>query len=136
MKLPKNILVPTETIEVTFRGMAPSTAVEAAITHWVSRLHHVHVRIQRCHVWIAVPHRHRRRGASFQVRLAVGIPGAQIAVTGEDADVSLALADAFLAVRRQLQDHAQIRRGEVKRRAAHPKTARAARLPRSNAEAA
>jgi ribosomal subunit interface protein len=105
--------------EITFRGMEPSPSVEAAVATYVERLGHVCDRIQHCHVWIDQPHHHRRRGAEFQVKITLAIPGAEIAVTHEEhSDVYLALADAFTAVRRQLQDHVRIRRGEIKHHAA------------------
>jgi ribosome-associated translation inhibitor RaiA len=105
-------------LDLTFLGMAPSPSVEAAVSTWMDRLGHIHDRIQHCHVWIDVPHHHRRRGAEFQVRIAIAIPGADVVTHSEGDDVYLALSDAFLAARRQLQDHARIRRGDVKHHAA------------------
>jgi ribosomal subunit interface protein len=106
-------------VEITFRGMAPSPALEDAVATWIARLDHVDDRIQRCHVWIDLPHRHHRRGASFQVKISVAVPHADAVVSqDEHDDVYLALANAFAAARRQLQDHAQIRRGDIKHHAA------------------
>lgn len=111
-------------VEITFRGMSPSLAVEAAVERWMGRLEHVDDQIQRCSVWIELPHRHQRRGARFDVRIVLAIPGREITVAQDPGrseshdDVYLAIADAFLAARRQLQDHAQIRRGNVKTHAA------------------
>jgi ribosome-associated translation inhibitor RaiA len=102
-------------LEFTFRGMDPSPAIEAAAATWVARLDHVCDRIQRCHIWIDQPHRHRRRGASFQVKIDLAIPGAEIVVTQDgDEDVYIVLSDAFVAMRRQLQDNIQIRRDDTK----------------------
>lgn len=99
--------------------MAPSPTVEAAIATWVERLGHVFDRIQHCQVWIDLPHRHRRRGSQFQVKVSLAIPDA-VSIVGHDShdDVYLAIASAFAAARRQLLDHAQIRRGEIKHHAA------------------
>jgi ribosome-associated translation inhibitor RaiA len=106
-------------VDITFRGMAPSPAIEAAVATWAARLDHIYDRVQHCHVWIDLPHRHRRRGAQFQVKISVAIPDAEAVVSHhEDTDVYLALGDAFVAARRQLQDHVQIRRGEIKHHAA------------------
>jgi ribosome-associated translation inhibitor RaiA len=105
-------------LEITFRGMAPSTFVDVAVATWLERLSHVCDRIQHCHVWIDLPHRHRR-GLPFQVKLMLAVPGTDgVVVHAESIDVYLAIADAFLTARRQLQDIAQMRRGEVKRHAA------------------
>ena len=102
-------------LEITFRGMSSSPAVEEAVGRWVERLTHAFDRIMNCHVWIELPHRHQRQGAEFSIRIALAVPGREIAVhqDGKD-DVYVALADAFLAARRQLQDHARISRGDVK----------------------
>ncbi|MGH9886729.1 MAG: HPF/RaiA family ribosome-associated protein [bacterium] len=98
--------------------MTPSPFVDVAIGTWLERLNHVYDRIQHCHVWIDLPHR-RRRGLPFQVKLTLAVPGAgDVVVQAESTDVYLAIADAFLAARRQLQDMARMRRGEVKRHAA------------------
>jgi ribosomal subunit interface protein len=99
-------------LEITFRGMPPSPAVEATIARWADRLTRFYDRIVSCRVWVDLPHRHRRRGSLFQVRLAIAVPGTEIVVAHDEGhpDVYLALADAFLAAKRQLQDHAQRRR--------------------------
>ena len=105
-------------VEISYRGLTPSPAIETAIHAWVERLAHVHDRIQHCHVWLTLPHGHHRHGPRFQVRLTVAIPGRDIAITHDAGheDAYLALADAFVAARRQLVDRARIRRGD--RRAA------------------
>lgn len=104
--------VPTE---ITFRGMSPSEAVEAAVRDRVEWLSRVYGRIQHCHVSIAQPHRHKRHGRRFEVRVTVGVPGRELAITHDPGrgatheDAYSALADAFDAARRQLQGHAQTR---------------------------
>lgn len=106
-------------LEITFRGIDPSPSVEAIATAWGARLDHLCDRIQRCHVWIDLPHRHHRHGAAFQVKIDLTIPGAEIVVTqAGDDDVYAVLDDAFVAVRRQLHDRLRIRRGDVKHHAA------------------
>jgi ribosome-associated translation inhibitor RaiA len=105
----------TSPLELTFHGMTPSAAVEASAERWLSRLQLTYDHIQRCSVVIDLPHKHQRQGRQFQVTIELAVPGREIAVThapgsGHD-DVYVALSDAFRAARRQLQDHAQIRRG-------------------------
>ena len=113
-----------KTLEVTFRGMPPSTSVQEAIQQWVGRLEHAYGQIQHCSVVISQPHQHQRHGKLFHVHVDLTVPGRDIAVSREPArgddheNVYVAIADAFRAARRQLQDHAQIQRGQVKRQAA------------------
>jgi ribosome-associated translation inhibitor RaiA len=105
-------------LDITFRGMAPSTFVDVAVATWLERLSHVYDRIQHCHLWIDLPHRHRP-GLPFQVKLMLAVPGTDsVVVHTESTDVYIAIANAFLAARRRMQDIAQMRRGEVKHHAA------------------
>lgn len=95
--------------------MPRSEAVEAAVAQRVERLGHVFDRIQHCNVWIDRPHQHDHT-SHFQIRLVIGIPGEDIAVShrGADADVYVALAATFTKARRRLLERVQIRRGDVK----------------------
>jgi ribosome-associated translation inhibitor RaiA len=101
--------IPTE---ISFIGMAPSPAVEAAVRMWIARLARHQDRIQYCHVTIALSHRHNHHVHRFQVRITIAIPGREIAVThdrcrdGSREDVYMTLADAFGEARRQLWDRA------------------------------
>jgi ribosome-associated translation inhibitor RaiA len=107
-------------VTVTFRSMDSSPAVETAIDRWVSRLAAAFDRIESCDVVIDLPHRHGRQGNVFHIRIEIAVPQRVITVSeGPDhdhahEDVYVALADAFRAARRQLQDYARIQRGDVK----------------------
>ena len=92
--------------------------MEEATACWLDRLAHVSDRIQRCHVWIDLPHLQRRRGALFQVTIELAIPGAELTVVQDGDDVHVVLASAFLAARRQLQDHVATHRGDATQHAA------------------
>lgn len=104
--------IPTE---ITFHGIEHSDAVEAAIQRWVSRLEHVYDRITKCGVVASQPHKRHRHGSEFQVSVVLEIPGSEVTVTHmAHEDIYVAIADAFRAARRQLQDHVDVRRGFVK----------------------
>jgi ribosomal subunit interface protein len=106
-------------IDITFRDMTTSAAVEQVIQTWVARLEHLYGRIQRCAVVVEQPHHHHRQGNLFQVHVDLTVPGREIASRGaEHENVYVAISEAFRATRRQLQDHARIRRGDVKRHVA------------------
>jgi ribosome-associated translation inhibitor RaiA len=110
----------TAPVDITFRAMDTSPAVENWVRAWADRLEHSFNDIERCSVVIELPHRHRRHGKTFQVHLCITVPHRTIAITrdpGHDhghENVYVAIADAFRAARRTLQDHARIRRGDVK----------------------
>jgi ribosome-associated translation inhibitor RaiA len=107
-------------VEITFRSIPPSPAVEAAITRWVAKLEHAYARIARCSVVVEIPHRRQRQGNAFRVAIQLAVPGETITVAREPGfdpaheDLYVAIGDAFRAARRRLQDYARIRRGEVK----------------------
>lgn len=124
-------------LQITFRHMDFSPAVEARILAEVEALERAYERITSCRVVVEAPHHHRERGQTFKVSLELHVPGRQIHVNhgpaflaeGEAAcekkheaeqghsDVYVAVRDAFAAARRQLQDHARVLRGEVKHHA-------------------
>lgn len=97
--------------------------METAAARWLERLSRAYDRIERCHVWVELPH-HHSRNATFKIAIVLALPGHELVVShepgrsGDHQDVYLALADAFIAARRRLRDFARIRRGEVKAHAA------------------
>jgi hypothetical protein len=101
---------------ITFRDMLPSPFVEAAVRRWVDRLEQVHGRVHRCAVMIEQPHHHHRRGNTFHVRIDLSVPGREIVVAHDpparrrNVNAYTALATAFRAVRRRLDDYAAVRR--------------------------
>ncbi len=109
-----------ERVQVTFRNLDASAAVEAEVVRRAVLLDRYHPRLQRCHVVVEAPHRHQRKGAPYRVRIDLVVPGAELVVgrsPPEDAahaDVYLAVRDAFRAARRELMDAAHRARGDVK----------------------
>ena len=100
--------------------MDPSQAVEDDVRARASGLERMFGDLERCEVVIDLPHHHHHQGKTFQVHVYLTVPGRTIAITRDPGvdhaheDVYVAIADAFSAARRSLQDHAQIRRGDVK----------------------
>lgn len=102
-------------LQITFRGMPTSPALDAAIRDKAGKLEHFHPRILSCRVVIEQPARHQRKGKEFVVHVDLKVPGGEIAVKRDhDEDVMVALRDAFDATRRKLEDFAREQRGDVK----------------------
>lgn len=106
-------------VQITFLGMERSTAIEAQVRRWVDRLGRTSGRLLRCEAWIEKPHRHNRKGNTFRVRVELAVPGKTIVVSDTGIDHThenafVAVADAFRAARRQLRDHADVERGDIK----------------------
>ena len=115
-------------LQVTFRGMPPSDALEARIREKAAKLDSLHTGITRCRVVVERRDRHKHQGAQFRVNLDLRIPGHEVVVDRDhDEDVYVALRDAFDAGVRQLEDFVRIRRGDVKQHQLS-RTGRVARL--------
>lgn len=98
-------------VQITFRDVPPSAAVEARIQEEAEALRQYDDRIVRCRVVVEQPHRHRHQGRLFAIHVDLTVPGQEIVIgagSNEDhahEDVYVAIRDAFEAARRQLQDH-------------------------------
>ena len=110
-------------LQITWRGLGRSLAVESAVQQAASKLEHLNGRIVSCRVTVEQIDRHKRHGRQFAVRLDVRLPRTEIAIDHEhDEDVFVALHNAFADARRQL---AERRKARVARNRA--RRARAAR---------
>jgi len=106
-------------LEITFRNLDHSDAVEARVREKVGKLEQVFGRITSCRVTIDAVNRQHTKGNLFQVHIDVGVPGKQVSVgrNGKNhahEDVYVALRDAFNAARRRLDDHSRRKSGRVK----------------------
>jgi hypothetical protein len=129
-------IIPTQ---ITFRGLAHPDALEAEIRQRVGWLEQFYAGVVRCRVLVEVPHRHRRRGRQFHVRIDLTMPGRDPIVVshepslygglkdGEDAAVHkdteidaehrhglVAIRETFDVARRLLEDAAREQRNAVK----------------------
>ena len=116
----RTVGMPLIPLQITFRHMEPTAALESVIRERASKLETFSERITRCHVVVEAPHRHQRRGFLYNVRIDLTVPGEEIAITRfpdarrSQTDLHVAIRDAFDAARRKLEDHGQRMRGEVK----------------------
>jgi ribosomal subunit interface protein len=107
-------------LQVTFRDMPPSEAVEIRIREKAEKLGRFCDRIIHCRVVVEMPQRHKHQGKLHCVRIDVSVPGAELVANhAQSEDVYIALRDAFAAITRQVENHARRQRGEIKTHAAH-----------------
>ena len=105
-------------LQITVLNLPHSAALEAQVRKIAEKLEKFHARIVSCRVNIEELRRHRSRGRLFHVRVDLRIPGKELVSSRRhDKDPYLALRDAFLSLRRQLEDTAGVTRGKVKRQA-------------------
>ena len=95
-------------LQITFRGLAHSAALERAIRVRARKLERFHRHLGSCRVVVELPDRHKRHGKQFVVRLDLKVPGGEIAINnGRHEDVRVALRDAFDAAVRKLEESAR-----------------------------
>lgn len=106
--------------QVSFDDIPLDEAVREAALRHIDGLESVYDRITGCHVVIAQPHRHKREGRLYSVRINLVVPGGEIVVNRNHPfdhaheDIYVAMRDSFDAARRQLEDHVRHLRGAVK----------------------
>lgn len=111
-------------LEIHFKNMGRSEAVETAVRERIGKLEKLFDGITSCHVYIDAPHRHHRKGNHYEVRMEVRIPGKELAVNNKPGDVNahedvyVAIRDAFNAMERQLKRWKRQVRGEPRGREA------------------
>jgi len=125
-------------VQITFRNMKPSEAVEARVREEVTKLETFYQGIMHCRVVVELPHKHHKKGDLYHVRIDMTVPGAELVVKREPSlhaalrqvdseeesksyeahaahkDVFVVIRDAFKEARRQLQDFARRERGQTK----------------------
>jgi ribosomal subunit interface protein len=107
-------------MQVSFRGMKPSVAVEDRIRKEVAKLERYSERLTSCRVVVERSQRRHHQGNLFHVRIDLTLPGREVLVKREPAehhaheDVYVAIRDAFDAARRRIMDHVRRQRLDVK----------------------
>lgn len=132
----------TRPVQVTFRNMDVSPALEQEIRARANWLETFYAGLVGCRVLLEIPHRHRERGRPVHVRIELSLPGEDVIVSheptlhapfkdlrgdaphksedveGAHKDALVAIHDAFDIARRRLEDFARRQRGDVKSRSA------------------
>ncbi len=107
-------------LQITFRNMEPSEAVEANIREKAGKLDKFYDQIMGCRVVVEEHHQHHHKGKLFHIRIDLTVPDKELVVSREHdqdhahEDVYVAIRDAFDAVRRQLEDYSRRRSQHVK----------------------
>lgn len=102
-------------VQITVRDVPHSEALEGRIREKAAKLEEFHPRITSCRVTVEELHKHHHQGRHFQVSVDVRVPGKDVIANRVHAeDVYVALRDAFDAAKRQLEEIARPKRGDVK----------------------
>lgn len=107
-------------LEIIFRNLEPSEAVEAKVRERAEKLEHFFNDIMSCQVIVEAAHKHHYKGNVYHVRIDLAVPDAELVVSRAHdknhahEDVYVAIRDSFDAMRRQLEDYSRRRHGRVK----------------------
>lgn len=107
-------------LQITFRHVDPSPALESRIRELASRFDKFSQHIMRCHVIVEPLAHHAQQGALYDFRIDITLPDEEIAIRRAHPadhaheDPYVALRDAFRAARRKLEDYERRRRQDVK----------------------
>jgi cold shock CspA family protein/ribosome-associated translation inhibitor RaiA len=121
-------------LQVTFRGIDHSDAIESIIQKRAERLDRFSEWITRCHITVDMPHQHRHRGNHFALHIVIETPLGQVAVIRDlslddgHKDFQSVVRDAFDTVTRLLENDLERQRGDVKAHQRHEPTGRVTRL--------
>lgn len=115
-------------LQINFHDMPVSPALETLIREKAAKLEQFHPNMTGCRVVVDKPHNHSQQGEQFAVTVDVSVPGANLVVNHvRNEDANIAVRDAFLAARRQVEDHVKRRQAEIR----HPGQAPMAEAPES-----
>jgi ribosomal subunit interface protein len=115
-------------VQITFRDMSPSEALEANVREKAQNLNRFYDGIMGCRVVVEARHKHHHKGNLYHLRIELTVPGQEVVVSREPVedhsheDVYVAIRDAFDAARRQLEDYARRHRHQVKKHAQAPES--------------
>jgi len=107
-------------LQITFRHMEPSNAVEARIRERCHKLEQYAEHVICCRVTIEAPRRPHHKDGLYTVTIDITLPGEKQMASRhldqhhEHEDVYVAIRDAFEAARRQLEDYVRRRRTDTK----------------------
>jgi ribosomal subunit interface protein len=112
-------------LQVTFRDMPHSDAVQAHVERRAAKLDTFFDRIMSCRVVVEAPHRSHQHGKRYNVRIDVTVPGNELVIARnppdnlKHEDMHAVIDDAFDDAERVIDEYAKrLRNGEKPRNGA------------------
>ena len=102
-------------LEISTRWIDLSPPLEAELRRRADKLERYFDRITSCRIAVERSTRnHHQEGGPYRVRLDITVPGSELVADKEDAELPVAIREAFEAAERQVEEWSRRRRGEVK----------------------
>lgn len=67
-------------LQITFKGVEPSEAIEAQVRAAAEKLDEFYHDIMGCRVLVEIPHKHHRKGKQYHVRIDLTVPGSEFVI--------------------------------------------------------
>ncbi|WP_075185163.1 HPF/RaiA family ribosome-associated protein [Teredinibacter haidensis] len=93
-------------VNVVYRDLDPSPALNSTIHKKVEKLHRYSDSIIHSRVVLDSPHNHKHKGKMYRASIELGIKGSPITVSHDDPSVHIAVRDAFATCERKLKEEA------------------------------
>jgi len=107
--------------QIEFEGIQVSAEIRAAVEQHVAELESRFGRTTAARIMVKGPGDHHQTGGQYQVSIRLALPEGREVHVGRTpklderyGELTFAVDDAFKRARRQLQDQARLRRGDVK----------------------
>lgn len=107
----------TYPVQISFRNLAHSPAIEELILKKASKLQRFSPHIISCRIVVEVPHRHHEHGNLYNVGIDLSVKGRELVANRnnhnelEHKEIQAAVNDAVDAAERQLEEYLRLRRG-------------------------
>ncbi len=101
-------------LQVTFKNVPPSGAIESHIIEKAQKLDRFSERIMSCRVVLDSTQRRHRQGKLFGVRVDITVPRKEFVTSAEDEDIYVAIRDAFDSAYRVVEEKRRREQGVVK----------------------
>lgn len=121
-------------LEVTYRDVEKTEALETLVREKVAKLEQVCDRLNSCRVAIEKIHDRPSSGSPYRVRIDMTVPGQELVAESNPGEgiqyieIQPVIRDAFDAARRQLQEISERQRNRVKTHEAQDMTAIVAKI--------
>ncbi len=109
-------------LEISFKGLEKSRAVEAKVAERAARLERHFDRMTNVRVVVSAPNKLAHKGKHFEVKVEIGIPGGAPIIISEEpegndarSDLMIAIRNAFDSAERRLDDLAERLGGSSKK---------------------
>ena len=113
-------------LQIAFRNIEPSPAIEAKVRAAARKLARFHSRITNCRVVVSAPEKQHHRERLYAARISLVVPGGTIWINRGNqlnlahTDVYVAIRDAFDAAVRRLEDFVRRHESKVKHHEPEP----------------